>query len=167
MLQRVLGDELFVVRASGLELPVDHAVSAYPFNSQLLTLAGGAVVVVAPADARDDPYARAFLERAVSSGGPVVSVQYVDVRQSMRNGGGPACLRLRAALTPDEARVLGGNVVLDDALMVALGSWVERHYRDRLVPADLADPRLAREGMRALDELTGLLKLGSVYDFQR
>jgi succinylarginine dihydrolase len=167
VLQRVLGDELFVVRASGLELPVDHAVSAYPFNSQLLTLAGGAVVVVAPADARDDPYARAFLERAVSSGGPVVSVQYVDVRQSMRNGGGPACLRLRAALTPDEARVLGGNVVLDDALMVALGSWVERHYRDRLVPADLADPRLAREGMRALDELTGLLKLGSVYDFQR
>jgi succinylarginine dihydrolase len=61
----------------------------------------------------------------------------------------------------------GRRVVLDDELYDVLCAWVDRHYRDRLVPADLADPALAREGMRALDEVTAILGLGAVYDFQR
>jgi len=85
----------------------------------------------------------------------------------MRNGGGPACLRLRVPLCDDEERALGARVLLDDALDEALTAWVDRHYRDRLAPHDLADPALAREGMTALDELTLILRLGSVYDFQR
>jgi succinylarginine dihydrolase len=85
----------------------------------------------------------------------------------MQNGGGPACLRLRVPLTTAEAGALAASVVLDDALDSALVAWIDRHYRDRLVPDDLADPELARDTMRALDELTQLLRLGSVYDFQR
>jgi succinylarginine dihydrolase len=166
-LRRLLGSELFVIRATNDELPVAHAVAAYPFNSQVLTLADASMVILAPDDSREDPLARAFLERVAASGGPVRAVRYVDVRQSMRNGGGPACLRLRVPLRDDEAHALSGNVTLGDALYGTLCAWVERHYRDRLVPADLADPQLAGEGMRALDELTQLLELGSVYDFQR
>ena len=166
-LRRLLGDELFVVRATDRELPVDRAVAAYPFNSQVLTLPDETMAIVAPVDAREDPHARAFLERVVSCGGPVSAVHYVDIRQSMRNGGGPACLRLRVPLTVVEVPALGGNVLLDDPLYDALSAWVDRNYRDRLVPADLADPLLARDGMRALDELTALLNLGAVYDFQR
>ena len=94
-------------------------------------------------------------------------VFYRDVRQSMHNGGGPACLRLRVPLEDDEAAALGANVLLGDALHDELCAWVDRHYRDKLAPADLADPSLARETMAALDELTRILKLGSVYDFQR
>ncbi len=166
-LRRLLGDELVVFRATDRELPVDSAVRAYPFNSQVVTLPDETMAIVAPADAREDPLARAFLERVASGGGPVTAIHYVEVRQSMRNGGGPACLRLRVPVAVDEVRALRGNVLLDDTLYDALCAWVERHYRDRLVPADLADPRLAYEGMRALDELTSLLKLGTVYDFQR
>jgi succinylarginine dihydrolase len=84
----------------------------------------------------------------------------------MHNGGGPACLRLRVPLTGEEIGALRGNVLLTDALLEALGAWVDRHYRDRLVAADLADRALARESMRALDELTQLLELGSIYDYQ-
>jgi succinylarginine dihydrolase len=76
-------------------------------------------------------------------------------------------LRLRVPLTEHEESRLAGHVLLDDALYDGLCSWVDRHYRDRLSAPDLADPSLAREGMRALDELTGLLDLGSLYDFQR
>jgi succinylarginine dihydrolase len=166
-LRALLGDDLVVVRASSSELPVERAVASYVFNSQVLTLPGGAMAVVAPADARDDERARRFLEQVLASGGPVSSVHYVDVRQSMRNGGGPACLRLRVPLTDDEVRALEARVLVDDALDAALVAWVERHYRDRLVPGDLGDPALAREGMRALDELSNLLGLGAVYDFQR
>jgi succinylarginine dihydrolase len=166
-LRRVLGDELFVVRATSGELPPESAVDAYPFNCQVLALDDGTMAIVAPEDSREDPHARAFLERVVASGGPVRAVHYIDVRQSMHNGGGPACLRLRVPLTGDEERALGAGVLLDDALYDTLSGWVERHYRDRLAPADLADPILARDGMTALDELTRILRLGSVYDFQR
>jgi succinylarginine dihydrolase len=166
-LQRLLGEELFVVRATGAELSVASAVAAYPFNSQVIALADGTVAIVAPTDSRDNPAARAFLERIVAAGGPVRSLHYVDVRQSMRNGGGPACLRLRVPLSDDEARALSTNVVLTDALFDGLSAWIRRRYRDRLAPGELADPELARESMQALDELTGLLGLGSVYDFQR
>jgi succinylarginine dihydrolase len=166
-LRRVLGDELHVERATTRELPPESAVAAYPFNSQVLDLPDGTMAVVAPEDAREDAHARAFLERVVAGGGPVRAVHYIDVRQSMQNGGGPACLRLRVPLSDDEQRALGARVLLDDELHDALCAWVDRHYRDRLVPADLVDPDLAREGMRALDELTRLLRLGSVYDFQR
>jgi succinylarginine dihydrolase len=166
-LRRLLGDEIFVLQAGQRELPVESAVSAYPFNSQILTVADGSMVILAPEDSREEPAARAFLEHVVESGGPVTSIRYVDVRQSMQNGGGPACLRLRVPLSEHEASRLGGRVLLGDALYEGLCSWVDRHYRDRLSEADLADPSLAREGMCALDELTRLLDLGSLYDFQR
>src|ERR1035438_4604326 len=166
-LKQALGADLVVLRASNNELPVERAVTAYPFNSQMLTLPDGSMAIVAPLDAREDPASRAFLERVAAESGPVRAVHYIDVRQSMRNGGGPACLRLRVPLTTDELRALGARVVFDERLDAALGAWVERHYRDRLSPPDLADPALAREGMRALDELTQLLELGSVYEIGR
>jgi succinylarginine dihydrolase len=166
-LRDALGDELAVVEAAARDLPVVSAIRAYPFNSQVLTRDDGSMCIVAPEDSREDPYARAFLESVVATGGPVKQVFYRDVRQSMHNGGGPACLRLRVALTPEEVAAIGANVVLDDKLHDELGAWIDRHYRERLAPADLADPKLARETMAALDELTRILRVGSVYDFQR
>ena len=166
-LRGVLGDNLVVVRATQAEVPVQRAVASYVFNSQVLSLPEGGMSVVAPLDALEDDQARSFLERVVGLGGPVRSVHYADVRQSMHNGGGPACLRLRVPLSAVERGALGARVTVDDALDLALEAWITRHYRDRLDPADLADPLLAREGMRALDELTSLLGLGAVYDFQR
>jgi succinylarginine dihydrolase len=165
-LRRLLGDELFVVQASKGELSLERAVAAYPFNSQVLTLPDGSMAVVAPADSREDDRARAFLDRCTEGASPVRAVHYLDVRQSMHNGGGPACLRLRVPLTGEEVGSLGANVLLTDELLEALEAWVDRHYRDRLVPDDLADPALARESMRALDEMTQLLELGSIYDYQ-
>jgi succinylarginine dihydrolase len=166
-LRALLGDELHATVASERELPAREAVAAYPFNSQLLELPGGALVLLAPEESRDSPRARAFLDRVVSEENPVTRVQYLDVRQSMKNGGGPACLRLRVALSDDEVRAVHANVFFSRELYARLVAWVTRHYRDRLVPSDLADPDLAREGLSALDELTEILGLGSVYDFQR
>jgi succinylarginine dihydrolase len=95
-------------------------------------------------------------------------VEYVDVRQSMRNGGGPACLRLRVVLTDAELAAANPAQRFDATLHDRLTAWANAHYRDRLHPADLADPRLLVESRRALDELTGILDLGGgFYPFQR
>jgi succinylarginine dihydrolase len=166
-LRALLGDALRTVVASERELPAADAVAAYPFNSQLLELPGGALVILAPEESRENPRARAFLDRVVSEDNPVTRVHYRDVRQSMQNGGGPACLRLRVTLTDEEVRAVQADVFFSPALHARLVEWVGRHYRDRLLPGDLADPALARESFTALDELTRILKLGSVYDFQQ
>ncbi len=164
---RRLGPSARVVVARDSELPVEDAVASYPFNSQVLALEGGRMVVVAPLESRENPRARAFLERVVAEDNPVDRVVYLDVRQSMRNGGGPACLRQRIPLRDSDLSALGARVVFDASLERDLRGWVERHYRERLLPRDLADPALWRECMQALDELTGLLRLGPVYEFQR
>jgi succinylarginine dihydrolase len=153
--------------ASEAELPLQEAVAAYPFNSQLVTLPSGKMAIVAPKEAEERPRSRAFLERVVAEDNPVEAVHYLEVRQSMNNGGGPACLRQRIRLTDAERAVVRPRVFYDEALHRELAAWVRRHYRERLSPDDLRDPALAREGMAALDALTQLLRLGSVYDFQQ
>jgi succinylarginine dihydrolase len=166
-LRRLVGDDLRIEYVSDEDLPAEDAVKAYPFNSQVVTLPDGSMAIIAPKDAGENPRTRAFLERVVAGDNPVRAVHYLDVRQSMDNGGGPACLRLRVPLTDEEQSAVQANVFLTDELLAALRAWVTKHYRDQLEAADLADPSLWRECMTALDELTQLLKLGPVYDFQR
>jgi succinylarginine dihydrolase len=149
------------------ELPLDTAVGTYLFNSQLLPLPDGRFLLVAPAECRANRTTSLLLDRLVADGTPIADVLTFDLRQSMRNGGGPACLRLRVPLTADDFRAMAGNVRLDAALEAALDAWIRRHYRDRLAPDDLRDPALLDESRRALDELTALLKLPAIYPFQR
>jgi succinylarginine dihydrolase len=160
-LRQLLGEELIAHVATEQELPIASAVAAYPFNSQLLALPQGGMVIVAPVESREDSKARAFLESA-----PVKAVHYLDLRQSMENGGGPACLRQRIVLSGEDRAAVKARVFWDEQLGGELEAWVNRNYRDSLSGADLADPLLARETMSALDELTRILRIGSVYDFQ-
>lgn len=150
-----------------VELPVGEAVTTYLFNSQLLERPDGRLLLVAPAEVRENPRAAAVLDRWTAPGGPIAEALVFDLRQSMRNGGGPACLRLRVPLTDDERAAIRGRVLLDEALAADLDAWIRRHYRDRLLPADLADPALLDESRRALDELVTLLALPPLYPFQR
>jgi len=154
-----LGEEFELVVATDAELPVADAVHAYPFNSQLVSLPGGGMAIVAPEESRTTPTARAFLERVLSERNAVSAVHYVDVNGSMKNGGGPACLRLRVPLTEDEALAIPARVLLDDALYEAVRAWILRHYRDRVAPADLGDPEFFDENRRALSELSAILKV--------
>jgi succinylarginine dihydrolase len=166
-LRVLLGDAFTAYVATARELPVADAVAAYPFNSQLLSLPDGSMCIVAPEESRRTPAAHAFLEAVAQSGGPVRQVRYIDVRDSMENGGGPACLRQRVVLTDEERAAVRARVFFDEALDRDLTGWVQRHYRDRLAGDDLRDPLLLAEVRTALDELTQLLRLGSIYDFQR
>lgn len=162
-----LGADFVAIVASERELPLADAVAAYPFNSQLLSLPSGRMRLVSPLEAQRNDAARRFLERVVAESAWVDGVDYLDVNGSMRNGGGPACLRLRVPLSSEDARALGGNVLFDDVLEQRLRDIIERRYRDRLELEDMADPSLLHEAHTALDELTQALGLGSVFEFQR
>ncbi len=166
-LRDCVGPSLVVIEVPEREVTLDEAVATYLFNSQLLTRDDGRMVMIAPAECREDPRVAAWLEALLARGGPIAEIVTFDLRQSMRNGGGPACLRLRVPLTLEERRAMRGRVLVDAPLLDTLQAWVLRHYRDRLDPADLADPALLDESQRALDELTQILELPGIYRFQR
>jgi succinylarginine dihydrolase len=84
----------------------------------------------------------------------------------MRNGGGPACLRLRVVLNEQELAAINSRVLMSDWLYEQLNLWVDKHYRDRMRVKDLSDPQLLAESRTALDELTRIMGLGSIYPFQ-
>ncbi len=148
------------------ELSVADAVGTYLFNSQLLERNDGRFLLVAPAECRAHRATAQLLDRLVASGSPIAEVLTFDLRQSMRNGGGPACLRLRVPLTLPERAAIRCNVFLNAALDAALDAWIRRYYRDRLAPPDLRDPALLDEARCALEALTELLGLPPVYRFQ-
>ncbi|HFB54560.1 MAG TPA: succinylarginine dihydrolase, partial [Hellea balneolensis] len=151
------------------DVPIKHAIQAYLFNSMLVQMPGQErLTLIAPTETRDNPYTKTYCDKMVAGNGPIAEVQYVDVRQSMRNGGGPACLRLRVVLTEAEQAAANQKMLLDDGLYDQLCAWVSQHYRAELAPDDIGDPLLMRESFAALDELTSIMGLGrDFYPFQR
>ncbi len=165
-LQQKFGEGFNVITVSANDVPVEDAVKSYLFNSQLLSKPDGKMVIVVPEECRTNERVWPYLQSLVASHPILNEVLVFDLRESMMNGGGPACLRLRVELSGAEANSINPNVVLNDVLFARLTAWVEKHYRDRLADADLADPALITEVRSALDELTAILKLGAVYPFQ-
>jgi len=162
---RVTGHSLRLLRVTNEQVSIGDAVSTYLFNSQLVTLPSGKTVLIAPKECEEHPRVHAYLS-GLLDGAALDEVHYVDLRQSMQGGGGPACLRLRVVLTDREEQAVAPSVLFSAALDRTLVAFIERHYRDRLRPSDLADPAFLVETRTALDELTRLLELGSIYPFQ-
>jgi succinylarginine dihydrolase len=157
------GGALQPIRVLNEDVSVADAVGSYLFNSQLLLRPDGRYLLVVPRECRENARVAAYLERLLAAGGPVAEVLDFDLRQSMMNGGGPACLRLRVVLNEAEEAAMHRGVVLDETLYAKLVAWVERHYRDRLAVDDLADPALIDEVRAALAELETLLGLPGLY----
>lgn len=159
--------ELCLIEVTDEQVTVDEAVKTYLFNSQLLTLADGNMILIAPNQCRENPRVKHYLDHLMAAENPLTQIHYVELRESMKNGGGPACLRLRVVLTEEELTKAHPAVFLNDDLYRRLTNWIEHHYRDHLTIDDLADPGLLTECRTALDELSAVLKLRAVYPFQR
>ncbi|CNJ34435.1 succinylarginine dihydrolase [Yersinia aldovae] len=162
-----LEQQFVTIEVPEAQVSVADAVSTYLFNSQLLTKPNGKMLLVIPQESQENPRVWRYLSELISSGSVIDEVRVFDLRESMRNGGGPACLRLRVALNDTELQAVNSRVMMTPALFVTLNNWVDQYYRDHLQFKDLADPQLLQEGRQALDQLTRILNLGSVYPFQR
>ena len=103
----------------------------------------------------------------IKSSSPIKRIEFVDIRQSMMNGGGPACLRFKTVVNDEEFSQVNQKFLLNPKKLMDLRSLVSKHYRDNLSPEDLMDIQLIEESYTFLDELTQLLDLGSIYHFQQ
>ncbi|OPX57130.1 succinylarginine dihydrolase [Oceanospirillum multiglobuliferum] len=165
-LSQKLGGQFNIIEVPNNRVTVQDAVTSYLFNSQLLSLTDGRTLLVIPDECRQNPAVWQYLTELRDGSSPIDDLQVFDLKQSMCNGGGPACLRLRVVLNDAELQAFNQSTRMSETLFKSLNNWVERHYRDRLTEADLADPQLLIESRTALDELTRILNLGSVYPFQ-
>ncbi|MHA2937251.1 N-succinylarginine dihydrolase [Vibrio sp. RC27] len=164
---RSLGTHFEPIQVPSDKVSVSDAVTTYLFNSQLLSKKGGKMMIVVPEESRANPRVWAYLKELVQGNSPIDEVRVFDLRESMCNGGGPACLRLRVALNNQELQAVNQHALMNDDLYQTLTTWVNKHYRDQLHESDLSDPQLLMENRNALDELTQIMKLGSIYSFQK
>jgi succinylarginine dihydrolase len=146
--------DLRVAEIAEADLSLGEAVACYLFNSQLLTTPQG-TVLVAPAQAGEGR-AGAVVRRLIDDGF-IARAVFLDLSESMANGGGPACLRLRLPLRRSSLPHLATGMLLSDERITALEQWVDRHYREHLTHADLADPLLLGEWYVAERDLTRLI----------
>lgn len=142
------------------DVPIDDAVKSYLFNSQIVQTPGRErFVLIAPKDAQEIDSTYNFCESLIKGNGPIGHVEFVDVRESMRNGGGPACLRLRVALTPAELEATHAGVILDNNKLDQLEQAITEHYRDRVELSDFADIEFANECRTARERILDIVNL--------
>ena len=149
--------EIVVVPAAAVSLA--DAIESYLFNAQLVTLPGGEMALVIPLEAWQHPRVRPWLETMLASGGPIRRVLPVDVRQSMANGGGPACLRLRVVADP---AAVDPRFLLDDAKAGRIEAVIAARWPETIDPAQLGNPALADRVIAARAALLAELELSEL-----
>jgi succinylarginine dihydrolase len=144
------------VEVTEADVPLKDAVKSYLFNAQLVTLPGGEMTLIIPTECKETPTVWAWIERHLAGNGPIRRVEVVDVRQSMANGGGPACLRLRVVADPAtiDPRFLVDESKLDRIADVINKTWPQQIHHD-----ELQQPKVIAEIERARTALLESLEL--------
>jgi succinylarginine dihydrolase len=148
-----------LVEVPDAEVPLADAVKSYLFNAQLVTPPDGAMTLVAPTECRDTPSVAGWIERHLASNGAIRRVEFVDVRQSMANGGGPACLRLRVACDPAD---VDPRFLVDEAKLDRLAETIAREWPEEIDCNELQAPALVADVERARAALLETLNLGEL-----
>ncbi|MXP42827.1 N-succinylarginine dihydrolase [Altererythrobacter soli] len=148
-----------VVEVASADVSLAEAIRTYLFNAQLVTLPDGAMALVVPEECRESAPVWAWCERMLAGNGPIRRVIPVDVRQSMANGGGPACLRLRVVADPAH---VDPRFLLSDAKAERIEATIARHWPEQIDPADLGSEALAETVRGARMALLDLLDLAEL-----
>ncbi|HET9428501.1 MAG TPA: N-succinylarginine dihydrolase [Allosphingosinicella sp.] len=157
-LERLL-PKLEIVEVPAASVSLEDAIRSYLFNAQLVTLPDGSMALIVPEETREIPQVWGWLEQLVAGNGPIRRLCVVDVRQSMANGGGPACLRLRVVADP---ATVDRRFMLDEKKLDLIADSIARLWPDQIAPGDLQVPGLwaqveqARRGLYDLLEFSEL-----------
>jgi succinylarginine dihydrolase len=151
--------EIVEVPASAVSLA--DAIQSYLFNAQLVTLPTGGMALVLPTEAHDHPRVRTWLDGHIAGNGPIRRLIPVDVRESMANGGGPACLRLRVVADP---LTVDPRFMVDEAKLDLIANSITHYWPETIAPGDLHSPRLWDKICTARDALLSALNITELSD---
>jgi succinylarginine dihydrolase len=147
------------VEVPDADVPLADAVSSYLFNAQLVTPPDGQTTLVAPTECRETPAVWGWIDRHLAGNGPIRRVEIVDVRQSMANGGGPACLRLRVVADP---AAVDPRFLVDEAKLDRMAEVVRARWPAEIDNADVQRASLIADIEAARAALLDALDLGQL-----
>jgi len=150
---------LEVVEVPSAEVSLAEAIRTYLFNAQLVSLPDGAMALIVPEECRESASVWAWAQKMMASNGPIREVIPVDVRQSMANGGGPACLRLRVVCDP---AAVDPRFMLDEAKADLLERVISETWPEQIDPADIGKDSLAAQVIVARAAMLDALDLGEL-----
>lgn len=150
---------LEVVEVPSSAVTLQEAIRTYLFNAQLLTLPSGEMALIVPEECRESASVWAWVEAMLATNGPIRQVIPVDVRQSMANGGGPACLRLRVVCDP---ATVDPRFLLDEAKADLIEGVIARNWPEQIDPSDLGSDSLAASVIAARLALLDALDLAQL-----
>jgi len=148
--------DLEYVEVSEAEVPLKDAIASYLFNAQLVTPPDGQMTLIVPSECREMPTVWGWIERHIAGNGPIRRVDVVDVRQSMANGGGPACLRLRVVADPS---TIDPRFLVDDAKLDRIASVIDQFWPAEIHIDELQHSALVRDVELARTRLLDTLDL--------
>ncbi|MBV1688765.1 N-succinylarginine dihydrolase [Novosphingobium sp. G106] len=149
--------EIIEVPASAVSLA--DAISSYLFNAQLVTLPEGGMALILPTEAQTNTRVWSWLEGLIARNGPIRRLVPVEVRESMSNGGGPACLRLRVVADP---ATVDPRFLVDEAKLALIEGVVAASWPVEIAPDDLNKPALWAEVRGARTALLEALDLNAL-----
>lgn len=165
--ENICDAEFIGIEVKNIDVPLDDAVRSYLFNSQLVSLPDSSMALIAPIECQQvESVARLLKKLTDSNDNPIHQVHYLDLTQSMHNGGGPACLRMRIVLNDTELNEINQQVLFSERLYERLKAWIQANYPESLRTQDLINPAIYEKNCAALNELTNILNLGKIYSFQ-
>ena len=151
--------ELQVVEVPESAVSLEEAIRTYLFNAQLLTLPTGEMALVVPTECQESAAVWSWCEHMLATNGPIRKVIPVDVKQSMANGGGPACLRLRVVADP---ATVDPRFMLDEAKLERVEAVVAENWPEQIDPADIGSDALAKTVIEAREALLSVLSLDTL-----
>jgi succinylarginine dihydrolase len=151
--------EVEIVEVASADVSLADAIQSYLFNAQLVTLPDASMALIVPTETQDNPRVWTWLQAMIAGNGPIRRVIPVDVRQSMANGGGPACLRLRVVADP---ATVDPRFLVDATRLDAAAAVIARHWPQDIAPGDLRTPALIADVAHARAALLTALDLSTL-----
>ncbi|WP_370187374.1 N-succinylarginine dihydrolase [Qipengyuania sp.] len=151
--------KLHAIEVPASAVSLEEAIRTYLFNAQLVSQPDGGMALVVPGECWESESVRGWCEEMLATNGPIREVIPVDVRQSMANGGGPACLRLRVVADP---ATVDARFLLDEAKAQRIEAVIAEMWPERIDPADIGTERLAHSVVEAREALLSVLSLGEL-----
>lgn len=164
--QKLYPTPLLKITVLNKQISLKDCISSYLFNSQLLSIGINKWMLLAPQECNAVPSVKKYLKFLVKNS-VIKKIHFISIKQSMQNGGGPACLRLKVVLTKQEAQSIHQGVCLNQKLYLQLKQCINKYYQDTLNTKDLLNPLLIQESHGALNEISNILNLQNIYSFQK
>jgi len=152
--------DLVILEVPASEVSLEDAIASYLFNSQLVTLPDGSRALILPMECAETPSVKAWLDRNIGANGPIHAAHFINVRESMHNGGGPACLRLRVLMSAEAEQSVNPAHLLSERAANRLEALIAAHWPERLTPADIGLPQTWEAVWDARSRLVTLIEEG-------